>query len=98
MDLEKKWHSLLTVIGWERGISLHHILLVLSYISLGIYFYVSDAWSITWPALALKSSACWKSINWKESRGGMKWGFLRSKRALQYLTVLYILLFAFLIH
>jgi hypothetical protein len=99
-DLEKKWHSLLTVIGWERGISLHHILLVLSYISLGIYFYVSGAWSITWPAALAAVISLLEVYQLERIARGMKplWGLLRASAALQYLTVLYILLFAFLIH
>lgn len=99
-DAEKARPSLLTVIDWEKVINLHHILLIATYFALGVYFMVSGSWSIAWPAALVALISLFQVLQLERIARGMKplWGLLRATSVLQYLSLVYILLFAFLTH
>ncbi|NLI44197.1 MAG: hypothetical protein GX415_02110 [Chloroflexi bacterium] len=90
--------SLLTVIGWERAMTLHHVLLLCAYLCFGIYFYISGSWSIAWPVVFMASISLLEVFQLERIARGLKplWGVLRVTAVFQYLGALYILLFAFL--
>ncbi len=99
-DLKKGQQALLVSIGWERGITLHHILVALGYLGLGFYLYISGAWVIAWPVLLMMSVSLFEIWQLQRIAGGMRpnWGLLKATAIIQYLGILYILLFAFLAH
>jgi len=99
-DLKKGQQALLVSIGWERGMTLHHILVALGYLGLGFYLYMSGAWAIAWPVLLMMSVSLLEVWQLQRIAGGMRpnWGLLKATAITQYLGVVYILLFAFLTH
>jgi len=99
-DLKKGHQALLVSIGWERGMTLHHILVALGYLGLGFYLYMSGAWAIAWPVLMMMSVSLLEVWQLQRIAGGMRpnWGLLKATAITQYLGVVYILLFAFLTH
>ena len=99
-DLKKGHQALLVSIGWERGMTLHHILVALGYLGLGFYLYMSGAWAIAWPVLLMMSVSSLEVWQLQRIAGGMRpnWGLLKATAITQYLGILYILLFAFLAH
>ena len=99
-ELKKGQQALLVSIGWERGMTLHHILVALGYLGLGFYLYMSGAWAIAWPVLLMMSVSLLEVWQLQRIAGGMRpnWGLLKATAITQYLGVVYILLFAFLTH
>jgi len=99
-DLKKGQQALLVSIGWERGMTLHHILVALGYLGLGFYLYMSGAWAIAWPVLLMMSVSLLEVWQLQRIAGGMRpnWGLLKATAITQYLGIVYILLFAFLTH
>jgi len=99
-DLKKGQQALLVSIGWEHGMTLHHILVALGYLGLGFYLYISGAWLIAWPVLLMMSVSLFEIWQLQRIAGGMRpnWGLLKATAITQYLGILYILLFAFLAH
>jgi len=99
-DLKKGQQALLVSIGWEHGMTLHHILVALGYLGLGFYLYISGAWVIAWPVLLMMSVSLFEIWQLQRIAGGMRpnWGLLKATAITQYLGILYILLFAFLTH
>ncbi|MEL7646203.1 MAG: hypothetical protein AAGU04_08070 [Anaerolineaceae bacterium] len=99
-DAEKGRYSLLTAIGWEKTMNLHHGLIIAAYIALGVYFFVSGSWPIAWPAALLAILSLFEVFQLERIARGLKplWGVLRATAVLQYLGLLYMLLFAFLIN
>jgi len=90
--------SLLTVVGLEKAMNLHHVLLIFAYFSLGVYFFVSGSWSIAWPVMLVVTISLLEVFQLERIARGLKpfWGLLRATAYFQYLGALYILLFAFL--
>lgn len=99
-DLKKGQQALLVSIGWEHGMTLHHILVSLGYLGLGFYLYISGAWVIAWPVLLMMSVSLFEIWQLQRIASGMRpnWGLLKATGITQYLGILYILLFAFLAH
>jgi hypothetical protein len=99
-DLKKGQQALLVSIGWEHGMTLHHILVALGYLGLGFYLYISGAWVIAWPVLLMMSVSLFEIWQLQRIASGMRpnWGLLKATAITQYLGILYILLFAFLAH
>ncbi len=99
-DLKKGHQALLVSIGWERGMTLHHILVALGYLGLGFYLYMSGAWAIAWPVLMMMSVSLLEVWQLQRIASGMRpnWGLLKATAITQYLGIVYILLFAFLTH
>ena len=99
-ELKKGQQALLVSIGWERGMTLHHILVALGYLGLGFYLYMSGAWAIAWPVLMMMSVSLLEVWQLQRIAGGMRpnWGLLKATAITQYLGIVYILLFAFLTH
>ena len=99
-DLKKGHQALLVSIGWERGMTLHHILVALGYLGLGFYLYMSGAWAIAWPVLMMMSVSLLEVWQLQRIAEGMRpnWGLLKATAITQYLGIVYILLFAFLTH
>ena len=97
-ESDKVRPTLLTVIGWEKAMNLHHVLLIATYAALGVYFFASGAWPIAWPAAFIAIISLFEVFQLERIARGMKplWGLLRATAVLQYLGILYILLFAFL--
>jgi hypothetical protein len=61
---------------------------------------VSGSWSIAWPAALVALISLFQVLQLERIARGMKplWGLLRATSVLQYLSLVYILLFAFLTH
>ena len=99
-DLKKGQQALLVSIGWEHGMTLHHVLVALGYLGLGFYLYISGAWLIAWPVLLMMSVSLFEIWQLQRIASGMRpnWGLLKATGITQYLGILYILLFAFLAH
>jgi 1,4-dihydroxy-2-naphthoate octaprenyltransferase len=50
-DLQNEHRSLLIRLSWQRGVGLHHILLLVGYILLACAPFFGVAWRLVWPAL-----------------------------------------------
>jgi hypothetical protein len=50
-ELTKNTHSLLIQVGWQRGIFLHDILIVIGFLSLGISGMIGLPWALLWPSM-----------------------------------------------
>ncbi|MFZ3150642.1 MAG: hypothetical protein WA116_03055 [Anaerolineaceae bacterium] len=99
-NMSKGTKSFLVVIGWEKGIVLHNVILLIAYLFLGVYFYLSGVWSIAWPAFFMLIISLGEVYLLQRVSEGMKpnWGLIRAVAVVQYLGIVYILLFAFLTH
>ncbi|MFZ3070093.1 MAG: hypothetical protein WA110_03100 [Anaerolineaceae bacterium] len=99
-ELSKGTRSFLVTLGWEKGVVIHNIILLLAFIFFGVYLYVSGAWSIAWPVFLMLIISLAEVYLLQRLAEGMKpnWRLLRAVAVFQYLGVVYILLFAFLTH
>ena len=50
-DLKHEHRSLLLRLNWQRGVGLHHVLLLLGYILLACAPFFGVAWRLVWPAM-----------------------------------------------
>ncbi len=100
VDSAKGTRSPLVVIGWEKTIWLHHILIILAYTTFGFYFISSGSWIIAWPVLLVFCLSSFEIFILYRLSTGMKpmWGLLKATAVIQIVGALYILLFAFLTH
>lgn len=51
-DIKEGRNTLMISIGWQRGMSLHNIMVLLSYLLVGLAAVLRLPWSLTWPMLA----------------------------------------------
>lgn len=51
-DIKEGRKTLMTAIGWQRGMSLHNVLILLSYFLIGLAAVLRLPWPLTWPMLA----------------------------------------------
>ncbi|RME87995.1 MAG: hypothetical protein D6770_08000 [Anaerolineae bacterium] len=49
-DLKYERHTMLTRLGWQRAIPLHHLLLVVAYLLFALAPLLAFPWSLLWPA------------------------------------------------
>jgi 1,4-dihydroxy-2-naphthoate octaprenyltransferase len=51
-DIKAGRKTLMVAVGWQRGMSLHNILILFSYLLVGLAAALKLPWSLTWPMLA----------------------------------------------
>ncbi len=51
-DIKEGRKTLMVAIGWQRGMSLHNILILLGYLLIGVAAVLRLPWPLTWPMLA----------------------------------------------
>lgn len=51
-DIKEGRNTLMVSVGWQRGMSLHNIMVLLSYLLVGLAAVLRLPWSLTWPMLA----------------------------------------------
>jgi len=50
-DVREGRRTMLTRLGWQRGMNLHNLLILLGYFTLGSAALVGLPWRLTWPGL-----------------------------------------------
>lgn len=51
-DIKEGRKTLMVAIGWQRGMNLHNLMILLSYLLIGVAAALRLPWSLTWPLLA----------------------------------------------
>jgi 1,4-dihydroxy-2-naphthoate octaprenyltransferase len=79
-DLKQARHSLLTRIGWEMAMPLHHGLLIVAYVLLGSATLLGFSFGLLWPALLTIPFAVFQYLFLRNiALGGRPiWGLLRA--------------------
>jgi 1,4-dihydroxy-2-naphthoate octaprenyltransferase len=50
-DLHAEQRNMLTSLGWQRGINLHNLLVLIGFLALGLAALAGLPWNLTWPGL-----------------------------------------------
>jgi len=99
-DLKAARRSMLIVIGWQRGIFLHNLFLLLGYLALGFAALFGLPWAIVWPVLLTLPLALfqiWQLL--RIGQGGKpNWRLLKISAYTLFGITSYMLIFAFMIN
>ena len=92
-------NSFIASVGWEKALSFHHSLIVLTYVSLLIYLATSNTWSRNWPTLLLSLLSGAEVFFLQQMAGGMRpnWQLLRALAIVQFFSLIYLLAYPLLI-
>ena len=97
-DLKAAKRSMLIVIGWQRGIFLHNLFLLLGFLALGFATLFGLPWAIVWPVLLTLPLALfqiWQLL--RISQGGKpNWRLLKISAHTLFGVTSYMLIFAFI--
>lgn len=85
--------SLLGQIGWENGIKMHNITLLLAWLSLMLYLIVTQTFALYLPILLISGISLFEIYLLNRISMGMKpnWGLLRTTAVLQFFSISYLL-------
>lgn len=99
-DLNRKERTFLVVIGWEKAITLHHLLFAGSVASLVIYMLVSNSVNTNWPVLAWQVFGLYEVYLLEQLARGVKPNYvlLDALAVFRMLGTLYLLFYALIIH
>lgn len=96
-DMKYDKQTLLVRIGWERGMSLHNLLVLTGFLLIGIGLVFGLSWHIIWPtllALPLGLFQIWQIIQIRDG-GKPRWQVLNVTAVATFGLVAYLLAFAF---
>jgi 1,4-dihydroxy-2-naphthoate octaprenyltransferase len=96
-DMKNGVHTLLIKIGWQRGMSLHNLLILAGFLLITLAMVFGLPWRISWPAfLALPVGLfqIWQMIQIKEG-GKPRWGLLCVNAMATYALMAYLFAFTF---
>ena len=95
-DAQRDRRTLLVRLGWQRGMSLHNILILLGFFALGSAALVGLPWSLTWPGLLGLVVGVFQIAQMLTIANGAKprWGLLRITAASTFALTAYFLAFA----
>ena len=95
-DLHFNRRTMLVRIGWQRGMSLHNILLLLGFLTLGSSALVGLPWPLTWPGLLGLVVGAFQVFQMLTIANGAKprWGLLRITAAATFVLTVYFMTFA----
>jgi 1,4-dihydroxy-2-naphthoate octaprenyltransferase len=96
-DLQYEHRSLLIRLSWQRGVGLHHVLLLVGYILLACTPFFGVAWRLVWPALLALAIALLEI--WLVNRIALgyppRWPLLRLTAWLAFILPAYLLAITF---
>lgn len=86
-------------VGWEKALTIHHGLLIMTYLSLLVYIAVSNTWSSNWQALLLTVFAGLEVLLLEQMARGMKpnWQLIKTLAIIQFFSLIYLLAYPLLI-
>ena len=92
-------NSFIESAGWERALKFHHILTILTYVSLLVYLAASNTWSRNWPALLLCLVSGAEVFFLEQMAAGMRpnWQLLRTLAIVQFFSLIYLLAYPLII-
>ncbi len=96
-DMKYDKRTLLVRIGWERGMSLHNLLVLTGFLLIGIGMLFGLSWHISWPtllALPLGLYQIWQIIQIRDG-GKPRWRVLNVTAAATFGLIAYLLTFTF---
>lgn len=94
-----RMNSFISSVGWEKALRFHHVLVILTYISLLVYLAVSNTWSRNWPTLLLSFISGAEVFFLDQMARGMRpnWPLLRALAIVQFFSLIYLLAYPLLI-
>jgi 1,4-dihydroxy-2-naphthoate octaprenyltransferase len=95
-DVHRDRRTMLVRLGWQRGMSLHNILILLGFLALGSAALVGLPWALTWPGLLGLVVGAFQIVQMLTIANGAKprWGLLRISAAATFTLTVYFLTFA----
>ncbi|MGB4594997.1 MAG: hypothetical protein WBI14_03740 [Anaerolineaceae bacterium] len=99
-DLNRKQHTFLVSISWEKGLMLHHVLFAGSVAAMVIYVLTSNSANSNWPAIAWQVFGVYEVYLLEQLAKGVKPNFvmLDALAIFRILGTLYLLIYALLIY
>ena len=78
-DIKAGKQTLMVRLGWQRGMFLHNVLILIAYLLIGIGMLLNMAWALTWPRLLTLPIGLFQFWHiWQISNGGKtRWKLLR---------------------
>ena len=91
--------SFIASVGWEKALKFHHVLTVMTYVSLLGYLATSNTWSRNWPTLLLGLVSGVEVFLLEQMARGMRpnWPLLRALAIVQFFSMIYLLAYPLLI-
>ncbi len=95
-DLTAGRRNLIQQTGWERGVRLHHILVVCSYLLIGFALLSGLPWRLTWPTLLSVPFAIYQIMQMERIASGAKpnWKLLILNAVVTFGLVVYLMTFS----
>ena len=95
-DVREGRRTMLTRLGWQRGMTLHNLLILLGFLALGSAALVGLPWNLTWPGLLGLVVGAFQIAQMIAIANGAKprWGLLRVTAAATFAVTAYFLTFA----
>ena len=92
-------NSFIASVGWEKALKFHHVLTVMTYVSLLGYLATSNTWSRNWPTLLLGLVSGVEVFLLEQMARGMRpnWPLLRALAIVQFFSMIYLLAYPLLI-
>ena len=92
-------NSFIASVGWEKALKFHHVLTVMTYVSLLGYLATSNTWSRNWPTLLLGLVSGVEVFLVEQMARGMRpnWPLLRALAIVQFFSMIYLLAYPLLI-
>lgn len=95
-DLSAGRKNLIQQTGWERGVRLHHLLIVSCYLLLGLALLSGLPWRLTWPTLLSVPFAVYQVMQMEQITTGAKpnWKLLTLNAVVTFGLVVYLMTFS----
>ena len=92
-------NSFIASVGWEKALKFHHVLTVMTYVSLLGYLATSNTWSRNWPTLLLGLVSGVEVFLLEQMARGMRpnWPLFRALAIVQFFSMIYLLAYPLLI-
>lgn len=95
-DIKAGQKTLMVAVGWQRGMSLHNILVLFSYLLVGLAAVLKLPWPLTWPMLATLPVGLFQIWQMWQISNGLKprWRLLRMTAYASFGIMAYLVAFA----
>ncbi len=94
-DIKRGRQNLMIRLGWQRGISLHNLSILIAYLTIGIGIFFGLSWQLTWPRLLTLPVGIFQIWQvWQISLGARpRWRLLRITAYASFAITAYLLVF-----
>ncbi len=95
-DIREERRTMLTRLGWQRGMTLHNLLILLGFFALGSAAAVGLPWNLTWPGLLGLLVGAFQILQmiWIANGAKPRWRLLRITAAATFALTVYLMTFA----